>query len=172
MNIAKEAAAHALGYQTSEAGRLYRQGAAYSPMERLEIVELFFLLTKADGTPPSINKLAKEAKVSWRVASKVVAEYETYGTLVDRTEIQETTRYFLGINIFNNEDELVLLELRRQDPQRSLASYANNLLVETGTIVSQSLISKWFKLRFQFKGSLRKTSIVPVDKYHPINIQR
>jgi hypothetical protein len=44
--------------------------------------------------------------------------------------------------------------------------------VETGTILSQLLISKWFKLRFQFKGFLRKTSIVPVDKYHPINIQR
>jgi hypothetical protein len=42
MNIAKEAAAHALGYQTSEAGGLYRQGAVYNPMERLEIVELFF----------------------------------------------------------------------------------------------------------------------------------
>jgi hypothetical protein len=78
MNIAKEAAAHALGYQTSEAGGLYRQGAVYYyPMERLEIVELFFLLTRANGTPPSINKLAKEAKVSWRVASKVVAAYVT-----------------------------------------------------------------------------------------------
>jgi hypothetical protein len=44
-------------------------------MERLEIVELFYLLTKANGTPPSINMLAKEAKVSWRVANKVVAEY-------------------------------------------------------------------------------------------------
>ena len=42
MNIAKEAAAHALGYQTSEAGGLYRHGAVYNPMERLEIVELFF----------------------------------------------------------------------------------------------------------------------------------
>ena len=56
-------------------------------MERLEMVELFFLLTKADSTPPSINKLAKEAKVSWRVASKVAVEYETYGTMVDQTEI-------------------------------------------------------------------------------------
>ncbi len=75
-------------------------------MERLEIVEHFFLLTKANGTPPSINMLAKE----------VVAEDETCGTLVDQTEIQETRRYFPGINIFSKEDELVLLELRQQDP--------------------------------------------------------
>jgi hypothetical protein len=42
VNITKEAAAHALDYHTSEAGRFYRQGAAFSPMERLEIVELFY----------------------------------------------------------------------------------------------------------------------------------
>ncbi len=77
MNIAQEAAAHALGYQTSEAGCLYRQGAVYSAMEWLEIVDLFILLTRADRAPPSINKLAKEAKVSWRVASKVVAKCVT-----------------------------------------------------------------------------------------------
>jgi hypothetical protein len=67
-----------------------------------------------------------------------------------------------GIDIFSNENEFLLFELRWQNPQQSLASYANNLQVET-------VISKGFKLRFPFKGSLRKTSIIPIDKYHPIN---
>ena len=172
MNLAKEAAAHALGFQTSEAGRLYKHGASYSVMERLEIVEIYFSMTNADGTPPSINKLAKEAKVSWKVAKKVVEEYERSGTVEDRAEMKEKSLSVPGWNLFDEEDELVLLQLRQQDPQRTLASYVYNLHELTGTIVSKSLISRWFKLRFAFKGSMRYTSVVPRDKYKPDNIQR
>ena len=51
MNLAKEAAAHALSFQTSEAGRHYKHGASYGVMERLEIVEIYFQMTTANGTP-------------------------------------------------------------------------------------------------------------------------
>ena len=62
VNLANEAAAYALGYHTSEAGRLCKHGASYGVMERLKIVEIYFSMTIAASTLPSINMLAKESK--------------------------------------------------------------------------------------------------------------
>jgi hypothetical protein len=76
MNLAKEAAAQALGFHASEADRLHKNGASYGVMKRRETAEIHFSMTNSNGTPPSIKENTKEARVSWKLAKKVVQEFE------------------------------------------------------------------------------------------------
>ena len=66
----------------------------------------------------------------------------------------------------------MLLDLRRENNQRSLFDYQCCLFQLTGTLVSESVISRWFHTALTFKGSLRAVSQVPIDKYKDANIAR
>ena len=48
-------------------------------------------------------------------------------------------------------------------------SYRDHLLLHTGNSVSEDTISRFFSYGLPYKGSLVKTSLVPVDKFKPEN---
>ena len=99
-------------------------------------------------------------------------ELRDHGHVIDPKVAKEKKDQLPGALTLDNEDEHVLLALRDQDPHRSLASYKYHLQVTTGTIASKTVLCKWFKHRFHIRGSLRKTLIIPRDKYKPANILR
>jgi DNA-binding transcriptional regulator YhcF (GntR family) len=160
MDPNKEAAAHSLGFITSEAGRLLKNGSSYGLMEKLEVIEKYDSLLAADGVIPSIKKLATESRFSQKFVKKVLDELKVHGTLLDPKEKKKKTVYLPGSCRFDATDEAVLLSLRAEDPHRNRASYVTNLQLQTGTVASKLPISQWFKNRFPRQ--------VQTGKYSPI----
>jgi hypothetical protein len=69
-------------------------------------------------------------------------------------------------------DVWVCLQLYLQEPSRTLPSYCKLLYHITGTAVSESTMSRFFLGFFPFRGSLRKPTLTPYDKFKPENIAR
>ena len=67
---------------------------------------------------------------------------------------------------------MILLALRAEDDQRTLLDYAKELYLETGLVVSIKTVDNFFKKRFLFRGSLRKSNLVPMDKFKLTNVQK
>ena len=74
-----------------------------------------------------------------------------------------------GARSLNQFDRFVLLQLRLEEPSRSLSSYVHWLHEYTGTVVSKSTISRFFLTAFQYKGSFVRPNKVPHDKFRPEN---
>ena len=72
-----------------------------------------------------------------------------------------------GSRSMSGEDFFVLYILYRQQPTRSLKSYVYWLLCCTGTIVSESTVSRWFHHAFPIRGRLCVPNLVPYDKFRP-----
>ena len=68
------------------------------------------------------------------------------------------------------QDEYVLLCVYYDNPKAFLRTYQERLWRETGTIVSPTLLSRWFKKRFPHRMSFQKTNKVPMDKFKPENM--
>ena len=86
MNPNREAAAHSLGFITSEAGRLLKNGISYSVMDKLEVIEKYDSLVAANGVAPSLQKLSTESKFSQKFMKKVLDELKMHGTPLDPKE--------------------------------------------------------------------------------------
>jgi len=69
-------------------------------------------------------------------------------------------------------DKLVLLQVYYANPKSLLHHYQVALYQRTGTFVSKSTLSAWFRTQFPAKMSFRKTDKVPLDKFKPENILR
>jgi transposase len=78
----------------------------------------------------------------------------------------------MGCKALSVEDEVFLLTLYRLEPSTSLACYVKVLFEKKGTKVSPATLSRWFNMRFPFKGKKVKTCNVPLDKFKPANILR
>jgi hypothetical protein len=104
-----------------------------------------FLLER-DGETPSVRTLAKEAKVSWRFANKVINEVLAHGNVLESRKREKTAKHLPGSRLLDFNDELVLLSLREQHPQRALASCKTNLQQITGAVVSMTTISIYYGL--------------------------
>ena len=90
--------------------------------------------------------MAKDCGVGWHYVEKVESE-------------------LIGLG------EILLPEdMYQKDTQRSLNSYVNYLFVYTSTIVSPSVVSRWFLHAFPVRGGLCKPNLVPYDKFRPANI--
>ena len=66
----------------------------------------------------------------------------------------------------------MLYQLYHKQPTRSLKSYVRELQYYTGTIVSESTVSRYFNHGFAIKGCLCKPDLVPFDKFWPANIEK
>ena len=166
MDLPPDAFANAVGYTRSNAGRLFKNGAEYSVVKKLQVIEKLNFLTERDrqlGRLP--QRLMSASALPKRSLTRCWC-METYWTQKSEKEGQIYT-WSKTCGFF---DELVLLALQEQGPQRTVASYKTTLMEITGASVTKSTISYWFKNRFDFKGSLRTTKVVPREKYRPANI--
>jgi hypothetical protein len=69
-------------------------------------------------------------------------------------------------------DGFYLLHLQHLNNHFTLHNYAYCLAIDRGTFVSRAVIGKWFLTTFPFKGSMRKLTKVPIDKFTNNNIVR
>jgi hypothetical protein len=65
-----------------------------------------------------------------------------------------------------------LLALPLEKSARPNREYVAHLATYYGTVVSTTIITEWFKTRFNHKGSFRKPSLVPLDKFCQENVIR
>lgn len=155
-------------------GRIYEPGKAYGWPIKLEVAEKYNMLKNEseNGMPPSSRALGAAANVSPSFAQKILDEIETFGDVIPPEDIVPMRPRGVGGIALDEHDERLLLYLRFIDPSRTNKSYVDWLRACHGTIVSESLISDWFKNRFTFNASFRSTSTVPIDKFKPENILR
>ena len=119
MDLSPDDSAYAVGYIRSNGGRLFKNGAEYSVVKKLEVVEKLHFLSERDGKFPSIRKLATEANVGRGFGQKVVNELMVHGNVLDPKDRKKKAKYLLGSRHLEFFDELVLLALREQNPQRT-----------------------------------------------------
>jgi hypothetical protein len=77
-----------------------------------------------------------------------------------------------GSIVLDQADCFALYCLFRRKPTRSLISYVHKLYSHRGTIVSKSVVSKFFNHAFEIRGGLCVPNLVPYDKFRPCNIKK
>ena len=101
-----------------------------------------------------------------------------YGGVIDPEDLKQARKDamdgFVGVGCrrFTAIHEYYLLSLHASNPARTLSNYVRELYLAFGIAVSKSLVSKWYKKRFLFKGNLRKVNKIPIDKFKPANMNK
>jgi hypothetical protein len=155
-------------------GGYYQPGRRYDFRTKMEVATVFADLWQASfPSVPHISQVAKVAKVGWKYAAKVVDEITITGDLIDPDiqKVQQNVARQRG-EFLSQEEEVFLLSLRAEDATRPLLDYVQKLDENYGTRISVGYLCNWFKTRWQFRGSLRKASLIPYDKFKPENIAR
>jgi len=160
------------GHDVNVNGGVYCNGAAYTMDRKLQVAMKFRELVAEIGeNAVSSRKLGKEAGVSHVFAQKVINECKA-GGIIDPSSIVPNRPYGVGSIVFDARDEAILLDLRNQNPQRTLDDYRRQLYRLTGTDASESTICEWFLRGHDFAGGMRVSNLVPRDKFTDENVER
>lgn len=161
-------------------GGFYRRGASYDITKKLEVAaEYLDAKEKASREAgyevrPNITHVAEAAGVSWHTVEKIEGELESVGHVVAPKDIYKNRGGASGPGslTFDEIDCFCLYQLYRKEPTRSLKSYVNWLFYYTGTITSESTVSRFFNHGFEIRGGLCKPNLVPYDKFRPANLAK
>ena len=164
-------ASRKIGYTSmNQYGGFFHIGDPY-PHEKKTAVVHIFLEQYQTTYPfrPTYTAVAKEAKVCVATARKYITELLETGEISDpkaKKILQDETSNGHNLTmLLDREEEQYLLTLRSQDTTTPLAIYRQKLIEEFGKEVSISYLHNWWKYRFQFRGTLRKSIHVPKDKF-------
>jgi hypothetical protein len=107
----------------------------------------------------------------------VIEELLDTGDLVDpelTRPNQMDSGHFVGVGsrALKLEEEVFLLALRTEKPNRPNLDYIRELDRGHGTKVLSPFITKWFPKRFNRPGNFRKPNLVPLDKFKAENLLR
>ena len=113
-----------------------------------------------------------ETQVSRHFVKKVVEEIGSEEGIRDSNDIEKIRYRGPGSKTLDDLDEVALVLLLREQPSRTLNNYQRRLFELTSTVVSQSVISRFFNHRLPFQACFRSANLVPYDKYKEGNILR
>jgi len=135
-------------FSLNENKGVYQNGKAYGIQKRLEVAHTYLRLKDQAGENiVSMRQLAKETKVGRTFAIKIVNEIDANG-VAGLQRPNKKKSFGVRIKALSCEDEVFLLNLRKNNARRSLQSYKNLLQIHCGTIVSKSTLHRWFHKRF------------------------
>ena len=77
-----------------------------------------------------------------------------------------------GTKTLDKLDMVVLMFSYFDEPTQCNGSYVEHLFAYTGTVVSESVVSRFFNHGFPISGMFRMPNLVPIDKFKPDNILR
>ena len=160
--------------QINKNGGLYVRGKRFGLQQKIDVVRAHCKLTIVDPTKePTLRDVAAEAQVSIKFTNKVLTKFKRLGYVTDPAiAVEEFNISRRAPRKLGPEELLFLLALRAEADRRPLYIYVHILKDEMDCRVSYQTISNIFKKRFEYRGSLRKSSFVPLDKYKAKNIQR
>ena len=172
VDVAAFASLH--GFTISEQGRVYRPGVALTFSKKVAISIKYLKAQELGACRPNILALSRECNVSRASMLKVERELLTFGRVLDPDEIRANLDIPTGpgSKSLSDLDALVILLLYHKEPSRTLSSYQIGLYFNTGSLVHESTISKFFNHGFPIWGSLCKPNLIPYDKLKPRNLDR
>jgi hypothetical protein len=151
----------------------YRRGKARSFEMIAFTASKYFELEQGlqPGEEVSLRALAAAAQCSTTFAKKVIDQIGN-GDLIDPATQILTRAHGAGALTLSDDDGLHLLSLRMINNRFTLRDYTYRLAMDRGTVVSCSVVCRWFRTAFPFKGGLRKLNKVPIDKFTNDNTLR
>jgi hypothetical protein len=131
----------------------------------LQLWQLSFL------TRPTASELARESNVGWEYADKVISEIHPHNEIIHPAEIRLGKSIQRGVgNNFTPEEDMFLLSLRVEIPNRPNLDYCQELFAYNGTVISSSFVSDYFAKAWSCSGKYRKPNLIPLDKFQPENV--
>ena len=150
----------------NSSGGNYVCGRKYGVETKHRVVTIYLeMKADNDGNNPCHVDVAEVAGVSKSYVMNVIRERkENGGNVLDpspavKKKVDPKYRKLKG------EDAIFLLALRAEDDRRYLKDYKRILAEEKGLNVSHTLIHRFFRDRFKYKGKLKTTTMVPIDKF-------
>jgi hypothetical protein len=161
------------GYSINMNGGVYCRGKAKSFEMIAFTASKYFELEQGlqPGEEVSLRALAAAAQCSTTFAKKVKDQIGN-GDLIDPATQILTRARGSGALTLSDDDGLYLLSLRRINNRLTLRDYTYHLAMDRGTVVSCSVVCRWFRTAFPFKGGLWKLNKVPIDKFTNDNTLR
>ncbi len=167
------------GYEINVNNGVYVQGKAYSHAKRLEVASALLVAQKeTGGARPNISSVARQCKVSRAFVRKIELEVQDQGTvilprmLLPNGKKRDKKESGPGARTLDALDTFVILILYIKEPSRALPSYVAHLHHFTGTVVSKSVLCRFFKEAYPFTASLHRPNLIPLDKFRPENSAR
>ena len=162
------------GAEVNQSNGIYVRGQRYSFAKKLEVAAKFRLASRRaqrQGKKVKIAVVTKACGVSRKFMDKIRQELLVHGRVLPPSDVVGSVGQVRGAGVrsLDQFDRFVLLQLRTEEPSRSLSSYVHWLHEYTGTVVSKSTVSRFFLTAFKYKGSLVKPNKVPYDKFRPEN---
>ena len=159
--------------ETNRNGGNYFSGIAYDPLKKLEVEKVYreHAAIAQNGLTPDLSAVARETSVGERCVRKMQGEILEHGNVL-LSMPENTQETGPGSKTLDDLDEFALHLLHLQAPCCSLSGYCHELESVTGTVVSDSTISRWFAKGFPIAGNLRKPNLIPKDKFKPENLAR
>ena len=163
--------------EVNQNGGYYQRGTSYPIHTKLKVAATYLEhKERLLGSRPNISLVARECNVGWHFVEKIENELFIEGHVLAPKDIyrrrSENAPHGPGSLTLSDTDVFVLYRLYRKNPQRSLRSYVNWLFYHTGTIVSESTVSRFFNHGFLIAGRFCKPNMVPYDKFRPKNIAK
>ena len=155
-------------------GGYYHPGTMYDLPKKMEVADIYIeMYWELFPLQPSRRRVAEKARVSPSFAERVIRELTESGNVLDPESMKLTWDKRRGVGAaLSTEEEIFLLSLRLESPERPNIDYIRQLEEFYGKLVSTGFISTWFKRRFPFRGSFRKPNLIPLDKFKNGNILR
>ena len=155
-------------------GGYYISGRSYGIDTKMRVRDAYLNLYLSDTSKePSAELVAMSANVGKTYAWTVINEIKKHGDIHDPRGKQKQTAKKHQCPIRNRAlepvHEIFLLLLRSENSARPLSNYIALLQTVFGVEISKGTLSKWFRDRFDYKGTFRKANLVPVDKFKAEN---
>jgi len=145
-------------------GGFYQHGKSYGLVVKLFVAAKYLdHKERRGGLRPVVTLVAAECRVTKKFVCKIAP---------DEIYLARSNPIGPGSRSMSGEDFFVLYILYRQEPTRSLKSYVNWLFCCTGTILSESTVSRWFNHAFPVRGRLCVPNLGPYNKFKPGNIEK
>ena len=155
-------------------GGFFHNGDAYPYEKKLDVITNFLEMYKTTyPLRPTYSAVARASKVSRNTARKYIDELLETGEITDpkmKSILDKNSTTGRNIKILLTfEEEQFLLSVRATDSTTPLDVYRQLLIDVYGTQVSTSYLHNWWRYRFDHRGTLRKSTHIPLDKFTESN---
>jgi hypothetical protein len=140
--------------QENQNGGFFQPGRMYGLPRKFEVGQTYLRLWELSFPAiPTALELARESKVGWEYAAKVISEIHHHDEIIDPAEIRLGKNVLRGVgNHLTPEEDMFLLSLRAEIPNSPNLDYCRELLAYNGTIISSSFVSDYFAKAWTSSG--------------------
>jgi hypothetical protein len=145
-------------------GGFFQPGRMYHLPRKFAVGQKYLELWRLNfPTRPTASELARESNVGWNYADKVISEIHLNNEIIDPAEIRLGKNVERGAgNKLTPEEDLFLLSLRVEIPNRPNLDYCRELFAYNGNVISSSFISDYFAKAWSCSGKwiMRQSTLV------------